>query len=237
MTTFTQAILTPYQNRSRSGYCGNFLWYKEAVKAMKIPLNVDVVEFPLLIAYNSLDQFFSEESAPTLMVILACGGVEDGYATLESNFKYAISHRQTSCKLRKIEAKDRNDTIPYLIAYGAVFTEWMQPCMLNTVRLMTEWSEVEGKRKVVDWEPILRLSPICWSLNDSMSRLLTGKYLREIIQSDPLWCYWDGFPRKKIKVEIEEIPFDIISPEAPSILTTNQELLQTAIDHIDEIGL
>lgn len=235
--TFTQAILTPYQNRGRSGYGGNVLWYKEAVKAMKIPLNVDVVEFPLLIAYNSLDQFISEESAPTLMVILACGGVEDDYATLESNFKYAISHRQTNCKLRKIEAKDRNDTIPYLIAYGAVFTEWMQPCMLNTVKLMTEWSEVEGKRKVVDWEPILRLSPICWSLNDSMSRLLTGKYLREIIQSDPLWCYWDGFPRKKIKVEIEEIPFDIISPEAPSILTTNQELLQTAIDHIDEIGL
>ena len=37
-----------------------------------------------------------------------------------------------------------------------------------------------------------------------------------------------------VKVEIDDIPFRIVDTEAPSISTTNKELLDIALDHIDE---
>ena len=38
-----------------------------------------------------------------------------------------------------------------------------------------------------------------------------------------------------VKVEIEDCPFTIRAAATPSISTTNQQLLQVAIDHINEI--
>ena len=38
-----------------------------------------------------------------------------------------------------------------------------------------------------------------------------------------------------VKIDIDDIPFTILDTDIPSVSTTNKQLLQLAIDHIDEI--
>ena len=240
MATFAQTILFPFQGRTRSrGYYNRYhnhtVWYKESASVMKVPIKGNELEIPIFTLNKFIDwekDNYSEDVS-TMMVSLFHADVGVGYSTFESNFKHLLQYYYADYRLSTIMAKDKNNNVPYFMCSGAVFTEDMEPCMLNTVKLT-----MDSNRKITAWEPVLRLSPICWSLNDTMSRMLIGKYLREIIQSPEVYCGFDyRLPYRKIKVEIGDIPFEIISPRAPSILTTNQELLQTAIDHIDEIDL
>jgi hypothetical protein len=202
---------------------------------MKVPIKGDELEIPICILNKFIDwktHHYSKDVS-TMMVSLFHAGAQSSYSTFEGNFKYLLQYYYKDYRLCTIMAKDKNNNVPYFMCSGGVFTENMEPCMLNTVKLT-----MGSNREITAWEPVLRLSPLCWSLNDTMSRMLIGKYLREIIQSPEVYCGFDySLPYRKIKVEIGDIPFEIISPKAPSILTTNQELLQTAIDHIDEIDL
>jgi hypothetical protein len=43
------------------------------------------------------------------------------------------------------------------------------------------------------------------------------------------------FSFEHVKIEIDECPFVIRSTDVPSISVTNEDLLQLAADHIDEI--
>ena len=237
MATFAQTILFPFQSRMRQGALRNpSVWYKESASAMKVPIKGNELEIPVFTLGEFIDwksRNYSEDVS-TMMVPLFNAGVEDPYTTFENNFKYLFRYyKWTGYRLKTIIAKDKNNDVPYFMCSGAVFTENLTPCMLNTAKLT-----MNSNHEIIAWEPIVRLSPVCWSLNDTMSRMLIGKYLREIIQSPEVYCGFDySLQYKRIKVEIGDIPFEIISPKAPSILTTNQELLQTAIDHIDEIDL
>ena len=51
----------------------------------------------------------------------------------------------------------------------------------------------------------------------------------DIFKSDSIYT------NQQVKVEIDKCPFRFMKTEVPSISTTNEELLITALDNIDEV--
>ena len=93
-------------------------------------------------------------------------------------------------------------------------------------------------------KPILRIDPqVFLSRSNTLEKLIVNKMLNACLE-DPVALPRYDLParivilrsaRLPVKVEIDECPFLIHQSDTPSISTTNQQLLQVAINHIDEL--
>lgn len=221
------------------------------VKYLTIPLDTEVFELPTFV-YNSFvsnlrdDRKFYDQ-VDSIIVTLEEADRKGPYKTLDANMKNLLDIKFS--KLIKLEIENGG---VYFVTNGAVFNEEFFPVAMMSWQLRRGKAIDDNGEEFINYKhirPILRIDPICFAKNDSVQRYIVGKLLNSVLDLEVTndSIYTDSYPilyrsndiafSDKVKVEIDFSPFEMRGVEIPSISTTNQSLIQVALDNIEELAV
>ena len=216
-------------------------------KYMEIPIEEDIFELPVfaLSDFNELTRDNKDLSTEAITAMLFSLNKEPRYKSLDRYMRDIILEQFTHSRLVKCEVKQGTETILYYGTHGAVFDKYFKPMMMCLWQMKRKWIN-EETRKYHFIKPILRIDPECYIRQwDPMQRWIAKKAasaaLSETIYRPYRRDLTDAFEetpydsQAELTVEIGKSPFKIRTADIPSISTTNESLLQLAIDHIDEV--
>lgn len=216
-------------------------------KYLEIPINEDYFELPVF----AIEQFINltkdnkDLSTGLITAMLYTYDRTPRYKSLDVYMRDMVMENFTLDRLVKCEVKNGNEMVPYYCTHGAVFDNLYNPIMMFTWQMRRIWLNEETRiYKFI--KPILRISPDCYiSQQDAMQRWIVKKAAAVGLGTDIRIPFYrdlnDSFVQEvdtldwKLTVEICNSPFKIKTADVPSISTTNENLLQLAIDHIEEI--
>ena len=215
-------------------------------KYLEIPIKEDRFELPILAVNNfiNLTQDNRDLSTDVITAMLFSLEKEPRYKSLDRYMRDIIIEDFIDSRLVKCEVKQGEETILYYGTHGAVFDKNFFPVMMCTWLIERVWIN-EETRKYKFIKPILRISPKCYIYQaDPMQRWIVKKAasigLSETLARPYNHSLNSNFDMSdsedaKLTVEICDSPFVIKTADVPSISTTNESLLQIAIDHIEEV--
>lgn len=214
-----------------------------ARKFLDIPVGGNTFEIPVM-AFEKLRSISHRDREYRDCVIAAHlndTGSTSRYSTLDRNMKDVLEESFSSSRLVALTVKQGDDNILYYGTCGAVFNRNMEILMMMSYQIETCDQNTDPVFRIV--RPILRIDPnVFLSKADPMERYIINKiltaslsitlYENRLLLPSTISCAEDAM---KVKVELDKSPFVIHQASVPSISTTNQSLLQVALDHIDEI--
>ena len=211
-----------------------------SIKYMEIPVDSDVFEVPLFAFRTFCYMLDKGINASTIVAALYSCGAESSYKSIEAIMRNVL-YTTFGCHLSKIQIDGTSNI--YYATMGAVFDKDLNPLMVMSWQMERQNDEREPynfKR------PILHITPISFvRKEDPVQRFLVGKMLTTALDMDipEPYLFTNRLHFKtnessfKIKVEIDDCPFNIKGVDVPSISVTNENLLQLAAEHIDEIEI
>jgi len=211
-------------------------------KYMEIPIGSDVFELPLLAFDGFKEMHQNRKEGDMIAASLYSCGLSSTYKSLDSIMKNVLS---TPFNKHLCKVQIPNSTNTYYATFGAVFDENFTPLMMLSWIMERGVSE-EGVIKYRYKKPLLRLNPYpCLNKEDALQKFICGRWMTAALGETiyaPSFYNCSSFLEQSgnlrfnhVKVEIDECPFVIRSTDVPSISVTNENLLQLAADHIDEI--
>lgn len=224
-------------------------------KYMVIPIDEDNFEIPLFAMRTFVDTVNSgqDEGLSSIVAMLNTEDKEPNYVTVDRYMRDILEENIKSGRLVRCNVKSGNNEFIYYGVHGAVFDYDFSPIMICSWQVETFLYENESPEGVIDCgikykfkRPILRVQPdVYLSKSDSMEKFIVNKMIAACLErsvypphGNYLGPKFVELPRghsEFIKVELDTSPFVVKQTDTPSISTTNQQLLQIAIDHIDEI--
>lgn len=210
-------------------------------KYMEIPIGSDVFELPLF-AFEDFKKMHQNKKIGDVIVasLFSCGQTSS-YKSLDAIMKDVLS-TYFDRHLCKVQIPSSPNV--YYATFGAVFDENFTPLMMLSWIMEREINE-EGVIKYRYKKPLLRLNPYPYlNKEDALQKFICGRWmttaLGEVICAPTFYgcssfLEQHGYLRFNLKIEIDECPFVIRGTDVPSISVTNEDLLQLATDHIDEI--
>lgn len=216
---------------------------------MLIPVTGDNIEIPTMAMYSlpTLEnKILQKEPIDALVVNLNNNGGYSSFKSVSASIRDAFTVLYKNAHLRKlVTVGDPEKT--YYGTYGAIFDENFKPIVMLSWELKKIYRDDEQdpfRYKFI--RPILRVAPeVFINKSNTVERFIINRiiptalsitylsspscYRSEIYESNSTNC------NTKVKVLIEKIPFIIKETDVPSISTTNEELLGTALNYIDEI--
>lgn len=213
---------------------------------LDIPLSSKYIEVPVF----AMDRFtglkketlIEHEDSITLSAYLQPSNLKSSYKSLERGLQDLLPKSFTGY-LYNCPVTQAGETKVYFVTHGMILDPTMKPLMMATWQL-EKISEVWACKR-----PLLRLDSGCFTnIPGAMEKIIIKKILPLVLMR-PVNSYnsvennsWYR-PRIisssfSIKVEIEsaiDMPFKFFKTESPSISTTNESLLQLALEHIDEL--
>lgn len=203
-------------------------------KYIEIPIDKDLIEVPIFAWQTFMEEVSKESPSSAIVAALYSMGVSTTYKSLESILKAVLAVRINTTRLIKVTVP--NTSIVYYATLGALFDSSLKPIM------MMSWLVGKNNAGYVVIRPLLRIDPDVWlNKEDSMQRFLSGKLVtstltpqinRPTITANNVMA---PSSRMKVKVEIDNCPFFVKTAKTPSISTTNEELLQTVEDYIEDL--
>lgn len=115
----------------------------------------------------------------------------------------------------------KNDPYAYWALPGLLLTKELEPIVI-----MCNQKHVGN---LATLKKILRVSPICFTEQDSLTRLVINKIIKKFVLME------DMYHTFKCEVVIGKIPFRITRVTPPDIYTYNEELLNVAKQRVNEI--
>lgn len=243
--TLNDTLIRLFQGSSSNAWGYNIRPMSEKRVYLKIPLNKEIVEIPIL----TLSDFYSPRwrnkitQYSSLVISLQDYGYEFSYTTLDRIMREALLTNFKSTKLYKVDVKQGEDTITYYVTRGTVFDADYHPIMMLSWEL--EKQEIEEDTNTPPFNlkrMIIRISPDCYlNKTDPMRRMIANKIVNLVLsnnRSSHVSC--NGLINGHVRdmrpvVEIAKCPFDIIHPQSPSPDTSNKELISVALNHVGEI--
>ena len=213
---------------------------------MEIPINTPTFELPAF-AYNTFETMVrkNRENCDAIVVTLKTMGKEPKYSTLNRYMRDLLNNDYANNKLIRVNVKQTDNTFKkYYVTQGAVFMDEFKPIMMCS--WLVERFVANEKTRFKFIKPILRIEPRCYlDKEDAMQRFIATKMptlaLDQLVEFPHVGNLDDVIivqnyisPTVEVKVEIDRNPFVLKKSDAPSISTTRENLLQLAIDHIDE---
>ena len=216
---------------------------------MLIPVTGDNIEIPTMTMFSlpTLEnKILQKEPIDALAVNLNNNGGYSTFKSVSASIRDAFTVLYKNAHLRKlVTVGDPEKT--YYGTYGAIFDENFKPIVMLSWELKKIYRDDElrpYKYKFI--RPILRVAPeVSINKSNTVERFIINQIIptalsinypsspschRSVIyESNSTNC------NTKVKVLIEKIPFIIKETDVPSISTTNEELLGTALNYIDEI--
>ncbi len=211
---------------------------------MEIPLTGDMVEIPVFalgILIGVGTEIHSTDQYQIIAANMYDGECHFTYKSLDANIRNALTGSFRQRHLIRVTSNSNT----YYLTRGLILD-----CDFN-VLVMQSWlmqkvppksSDDVAKLKFI--KPVLRVVPKVYEdRNDAMSKYIINKIIPagalarvavpstsnyELIETDTQSVL-------QVQVVIDDIPFRMVDTEAPSISTTNRELLDIALDHLDEL--
>lgn len=203
-------------------------------KYMEIPICTDTFEMPVI----GLKKFLcmppsNLNNYKSIAVLLQSSGHTSDFKSAEAIIKNTMDQVYTG-DLYQILIEDR----VYYISYGVVFNANLVPIVMLSWLLEKEHDTGKFKPK----RPLLRVDPGLYvTREDAFQRFLCGKLITTAL-SEPIptpgignVIFNNRFRYFDLKVEIDKCPFNIKTPDTPSISVTEDRLKQLAVSHIDEL--
>lgn len=216
---------------------------------MLIPVTGDNIEIPTMAMYSlpTLEnKILQKEPIDALVVNLNNSGGYSSFKSVSASIRDAFTVLYKNAHLRKlVTVGDPEKT--YYGTYGAVFDENFKPIVMLSWELKKIYRDDEQdpfRYKFI--RPILRVAPeVFINKSNTVERFIINRIIPTALSINYLSspsCYKSKIYESnstncntKVKVLIEKIPFIIKEADVPSISTTNEELLSTALNYIDEI--
>lgn len=214
---------------------------------MLIPVTGDSIEIPTMTMYSlpTLEnKILQKEPIDTLVVNLNNNGGYSLFKSVSASIRDAFTVLYKNAHLRKlVTVGDPEKT--YYGTYGAIFDENFKPIVMLSWELKKIYRDDDQdsfKYKFI--RPILRIAPeVFINKSNTVERFIINQIIPTALSitylSSPIFhrsmIYESNSGNCKVKVLIEKIPYIIKETDVPSISTTNEELLGTALNYIDEI--
>lgn len=214
---------------------------------MLIPVTGDNIEIPTMTMYSlpTLEnKILQKEPIDALAVNLNNNGGYSSFKSVSASIRDAFTVLYKNAHLRKlVTVGDPEKT--YYGTYGAIFDENFKPIVMLSWELKKIYRDDEQdpfRYKFIS--PILRVAPdVFINKSNTVERFIINQIIPTALSitylSSPIFhrsmIYESNSGNCKVKVLIEKIPFIIKETDVPSISTTNEELLGTALNYIDEI--
>ena len=226
--------------------------YRSDSKYMEIPINDSVFEIPTFALNCLLDQATNRSpNLPDAIVVkLDTLGKIPRYKSLDRFMQDVMLAEFMDSRLIKLNVKNGDDFLEFYGTQGAVFNRDFEPLMICLWQMERERLSPEDARgnsgclcRYKALKPIVRINPeVVLNKSNPMERWIAGKMLTNSLKAHirmnhilhSLVTYDADLPLHPV-VEICESPFIIRETDTPSVSTTNEQLLQVAIDHIEEI--
>lgn len=214
---------------------------------MLIPVTGDNIEIPTMAIFSlpTLEnKILQKEPIDALVVNLNNNGGYSTFKSVSASIRDAFTVLYKNAYLRKlVTVGDPEKT--YYGTYGAIFDENFKPVVMLSWELEKIYRDDElrpYKYKFI--RPILRVAPeVFINKSNTVERFIINQIIPTALSitylSSPIFhrsmIYESNSGNCKVKVLIEKIPFIIKETDVPSVSTTNEELLDTALNYIDEI--
>lgn len=214
---------------------------------MLIPVTGDNIEIPTMAMYSlpTLEnKILQKEPIDALVVNLNNNGGYSSFKSVSASIRDAFTVLYKNAHLRKlVTVGDPEKT--YYGTYGAIFDENFKPIVMLSWELKKIYRDDDQdpfRYKFI--RPILRVAPeVFINKSNTVERFIINQIVPTALSvtylSSPIFhrsmVYESNSGNCKVKVLIEKIPFIIRETDVPSISTTNEELLGTALNYIDEI--
>ena len=213
---------------------------------MNVPAFKDTFEIPVfLLQYLTIYRnLIHQETPDSFTVFLNYKNLKSSYKSLSSQICSLLVQSFPENRLIRICLRAKEAEIAYYITHGAIFNKDFFPIMMMSwkyEKIPSEDTTLLCRYKPV--QPILRISPSVFTDNsDSVTRFIINHILSTALECrcfSPHIYHNDLFIRDDtffdIKVDIGNFPFSFTKANAPSVSTTNEELLNVALNNIDEI--
>lgn len=213
-----------------------------------IPINKEEFEIPVfaLDLFNSMlrDSSTDYNNLDALVLQLLVGNRTCTYKSLDSRVRNILIKKYKISHLWKL-IKTEDPEITYYATSGAIFNQNYEPVMLMTWQMRKVHTEV-SPQEFEFVRPILRVSPeVIVNKVDPVQRHIGNKIIPLVLAeryiSRPTMDYsriYGEVPRStyyRVKVIIDKMPFPLQTADVPSISTTNEVLLNIALNYIDEV--
>ena len=214
---------------------------------MLIPVTGDNIEIPTMAMFSlpTLEnKILQKEPIDALAVNLNNNGGYSTFKSVSASIRDAFTVLYKNAHLRKlVTVGDPEKT--YYGTYGAIFDENFKPIVMLSWELKKIYGDDEQdpfRYKFIS--PILRVAPeVFINKSNTVERFIINQIIPTALSitylSSPIFhrsmIYESNSGNCKVKVLIEKIPFIIKETDVPSISTTDEELLGTALNYIDEI--
>ncbi len=214
---------------------------------MLIPVTGDNIEIPTMTMFSlpTLEnRILQKEPIDALAVNLNNNGGYSTFKSVSASIRDAFTILYKNAHLRRLIAVGDPEKT-YYGTYGAIFDENFKPIVMLSWELKKIYRDDEQdpfRYKFI--RPILRVAPeVFINKSNTVERFIINQIIPTALSinylSSPIFhrsmIYESNSGNCKVKVLIEKIPFIIKETDVPSISTTNEELLDTAMNYIDEI--
>lgn len=228
-------------------------WYSPKIEGldnrsvfMTVPL-VDSFEIPIfaLSAFSSNNRMGGKNPPDSIVVNLEYKGSRATYKSLDVNIRNTLNTNYFYARLIKMPEVGDPGRV-YFTAQGAIFDDNYNPVMMLTWEMKRLYIEETSEYKYKFIRPVLRVKPeVIINKCNALERYIVNKIIPTALalnyittpvihSTDVIATYYSSI-RFKVKTVIDKIPFEIRETEAPSISTTNGELLKIALDNLEEL--
>ena len=212
---------------------------------IEIPLSSPQFEVPVFAMMDfdrALEDGYNGQEA--IVARLRKGNLMSRYSSINRIMQDVICSTYKQNFLVPVAVTCGNDEVYYFATQGAVFTRHLHPLVMCS--WIVEWTEGNDQFDFRLIRPIMRVDPECYvNKSNPMEKFIVNKMMPAVLDVQPnlhesidppsVGHIADPLNPYEIKVEICKSPFIMRRPGEPSISTTTGELVQTAINHFNEI--
>lgn len=229
-----------------NGYYGSYLQSSSIRKTRKsafmpVPIDQEIIRLPVFILSSlaNLGRSLTVPGADTLVVGLECMGAFTSYKSVDSNVRNILNSDFYKNRLARIDSLKT-----YFGTQGAVFDEDFNPVMLMYWEIGRTLGNTTPAVIHYDFlKPVLWVSPqVVISKSDPVERYIINRIVPTVLSLNGIsaprmvTCFGNtAFKDFQPSVIMGCCPFAIKETEAPSVSTSNSELLQIALDYQKEL--
>lgn len=232
-------------NSSDAAYAQDKL---KPARYLEIPLQSEELEIPTFALETFKELTLQEKPLPDALVVqLYSQGLCSDYKTFNKNIETVLQTSFTRDSLVHLYGKEADKTISYYAAKGAIFNEHFQPLVMTSWKLKGKPNNDASKLTHRQWSVIkllVRIDPSFYLQKpDNVHRYILKKLIPSLLEqgvdkSDLAYnVFRDLKPapeREAPSIVIESCPFPTRTPDKPSIETSNDMLIKTVLDNIDD---
>lgn len=247
MRDLETAISYCFENSDSSNYSLNRgISFTNKSSYMLIPVTGDNIEIPTMAMYSLYqvaEKITNKKPIDTIVINLENTGGYTTYKSVEACFRDAFRTSYQNTRLRKLITVG-NPEKTYYGTYGAIFDETFKPIVMLSWELKKIYRD-DGQFRYKFIRPILRVTPeVFINKSNTVERFIINKLIPTTlsltriyspIYSSIIYETNSGDCNLKAKVLIEDCPFVIKETDVPSVSTTNEKLLNTVLNYIDEL--